>query len=186
MGGSSELTIVNVGGKAQGSVNIGTNYLSDIHSYSLDTKGLSIGVNIEGAVIGIRGDCNNTFYGKRTTVGQIAKGTAVIPQEHAQNEDYVRIIEILNQYFSIHVPKPAPKRPPAAAKPKQPLPFDVSYHFKHNHRIVIRGPHGGHLRVTPHMQNMTLLDYQGKNGMFAQWDVNVAQGGLVKSCYIVE
>ena len=177
LGGSSEFTLINAGGKAQGSINIGNRDISDIHSYSLDTKGLSIGLNIEGAVIGIRGDCNNTFYGKKTTVEQIADGTAIIPQEHIQNADYIKIVQMLDQYFSIHaVKRPAPKPKP---KPQiTPIAFNTPYHFKQNHRIVIRGPHGGHIRVAPH--NMKLLDCKGKHGEFAQWDVTVLQGGLVK------
>ena len=112
MGGSSELTVVNIGGKAQGSVNIGAKEMSDIHSYSLDTKGLAIGASVEGAIISVRGDCNSTFYGKNVSVDDIASGRAIIP-EKTTNEDYDRIIELLNKHFKIYRPAPIhPHGPP--------------------------------------------------------------------------
>ena len=66
--------------KAQGSMNISANEISDIHSYSLDTKGLALGVSIEGAVLSIRNDCNESFYGTKVTPTQISEGTVKIPQ----------------------------------------------------------------------------------------------------------
>ena len=56
--------------------------------------------------------------------------------------------------------------------------FDKPYLFKQNKRIVIGGPHGKYLRVSP--QNQTFADGSGGHGAFAQWDVILSNGGLVQ------
>ena len=166
MGGSSELTVINIGGKAQGSINIGTKDLSDIHSYSLDTKGLLIGVNVEGAVIGIRGDCNDAFYGKVVTVEEIANGSVLIPENHSQNADYVKIIELLNKHFQIykHGPHgnlhgPPPPMGPFCAVPPPHGPHHPRHGPHHPHHPHHRHPHA---HPHPHPHGNELNEANGK------------------------
>ena len=55
--------------------------------------------------------------------------------------------------------------------------FESPYHFKMNKKVVVGGPHGNHLRVSP--QNIEIADGLGQRGEFAQWDVIIHQNNLV-------
>ena len=84
------------------------------------------------------------------------------------------------------VPKVAQQQQPSRVnrnnnnnnKPK----FDKPYLFKHNKRVVVGGPHGKHLRVSP--QNESFADGSGGRGSYAQWEIILSGGNLVqlKSC----
>ena len=59
--------------------------------------------------------------------------------------------------------------------------FNAVYQFKMNNRVVIQGPHGKHLRVSP--TNFGFADGAGAQGSFARWDVIIQQKGVVTLSY---
>ena len=56
--------------------------------------------------------------------------------------------------------------------------FDKVYQFKQNKMVVISGPHGKHLRVSP--GDNSLVDGSGGQGNLAQWEVFLSNGNLIQ------
>ena len=77
----------------------------------------------------------------------------------------------------VQQPQPMIKQRPAGGG------FNAPYHFKQNKRVLIRGPHGGNIRVRPN--DTSEVDCQGGHGELAQWDATIEQGGLVKLLFCV-
>jgi len=89
-----------LGRDAQIGVNFNFDHLSAILSYSVDTKGLYIGVNLEGSIINVRNDCNDSFYNtSNITAKDVLSGNIKPPVD---NEDYRRIVELLDKYCDEH------------------------------------------------------------------------------------
>ena len=65
-------------------------------SYS-QSKGLYVGVALEGQGIVVRDECNEQFYGKQVAVKDIL-GTAMIDEMSVQNDDYDAIVALLREY----------------------------------------------------------------------------------------
>jgi lipid-binding SYLF domain-containing protein len=82
-------------GVAAGPVGVGVdaataNLSADIVSYSL-SKGLYGGVSIEGAVVGVRNDWNEAYYGKRVTP------TDILIRKDAKNDHAAKLVEAVSK-----------------------------------------------------------------------------------------
>lgn len=82
-------------GVAAGPVGIGmdastANLSADIISYSI-SKGLYGGVSIEGAVVGVRNDWNEAYYGKKVTP------TDILIRREAKNDHAAKLIEAVSK-----------------------------------------------------------------------------------------
>ena len=58
------------------------------------------------------------------------------------------------------------------------VPFNVGYQFQRNNTVVVKGPHGKHLRVSP--QSTNHADGNGGHGHFAQWHAILYQNNIVR------
>eukprot|EP01083_Nonionella_stella_P234260 824714_1 len=92
--GNAEAAVAKYGRDAN--VGVGLSDKGDaapIISYSFGVKGLYAGVSVNGTVLAARNKCNAEFYGKAVELNQMTTGEIKAP---LLNEDYQRIIELLN------------------------------------------------------------------------------------------
>eukprot|EP01084_Bolivina_argentea_P110985 198115_1 len=93
LGGEIQLAVGPVGREGSGSVGAGDKGVSILYSYS-HAQGLYGGLALDGKVIGVRPDCNKTFYKQSIACTDILNGNIDSPP----NEDYDMIIHLLDSY----------------------------------------------------------------------------------------
>lgn len=67
-----------VGRVASGSIDAGPGGIAPCYSYS-HSKGLFIGISLEGSVVASRPDVNRSFYGKEVAVAELLSGKEPLP-----------------------------------------------------------------------------------------------------------
>lgn len=93
LGGELQVAIGPVGREGSGSVGAGDKGVSVMFSYS-HAQGLYGGIAFDGKVISVRPDCNDTYYNRKVTCGEILTGEVEPPL----NEDYDMIVHLLDSY----------------------------------------------------------------------------------------
>jgi len=98
--GGTQLTIGNIGRDAQIGVGVSVEgKLAPVTSYSFGAKGLFGGVSIGSVVLAPRNECNTAFYGQTVDLRDITSGHLQPPQ---LNDDYQRIVELLNVHQTLN------------------------------------------------------------------------------------
>jgi len=81
--------------KQTGPGNESKNAVAPFYTYSFGVKGLYGGISLDGEVLAVRKECNETFYEKTVHVKDILTGAVKMPKK---NKDYVKICKLLNEY----------------------------------------------------------------------------------------
>lgn len=91
-GGQAELTIANFGRSYNGSVNVSTAGATGGTVSVAFSKGLFVGVSIEGAVVGARKAVNESFYNTNASALQlIMDGNVTMPEGTKIDEVYKKL-----------------------------------------------------------------------------------------------
>jgi len=98
--GNTQLTVGNIGRDAQVGVAVSVEgKLAPVTSYSFGAKGLYGGLSIGSIVLAPRTACNKAFYGYDINLKDITSGQIEAP---LLNEDYKRIVELLNVHQKLN------------------------------------------------------------------------------------
>jgi len=94
--GNVQFAVGKVGRDAGMGVGASDKAVAPILSYSFKSEGLYGGLSLEGALLTSRNDCNDDFYGsKHVSIEDIITGKI---KPLTENEDYNKIITLLNEY----------------------------------------------------------------------------------------